>query len=308
MSEENKKIPVLTPDEIVPFFINIRDGDQRLFEVLQLRLCDVDPEKITNTLTRDLSLPPNFSQAVFSFVESQFGEYQKLTELFPDTEWANKGSAVHCFQIEASTESVIYCDQFDWDIFDRTADPDAFAQLTIQELALPAEFVNVLSAQIRHQIIKFRSMHAFPDKFMEYIKTNPLAAPQIHIGFRPVSDLLDVSPAVGLKPGSETKSSTSSRERDMRAQRRQNRTIQTAALRRADDTVIEVSLVPVVRAIPMPEDSTNIDLPAVPQLLADDEPVSQRDIDKVFNKLDQAKFMPAPSQLSRDESDADDFY
>ena len=227
MAEETR-LPVLLPDEIVPFFINIVNEDRVFFEIVQIKLCDAEATKMKDDLTKDLELPPNSSlaQTILSFLEGQIEEYKKLTEMYPETEWAEKNSAVHIILIEASTDSVIYCDQFEWDIFDRKANIDAFTRLTIEELGLPAEFVNTFSAQIRHQIIKYRAMHCFPDRLMEYTKTHPLFAPQSVRGFRPVQDLLDVSPVVGIKPGRETKNSNSSIERDRRAQRRHNKTNQ----------------------------------------------------------------------------------
>lgn len=301
--EENLP-PVLLPNEIVPFFIDVKDEENRFFEIIQIRLNEANAEKMANDISEDMGLPANFRQAIFSFLETQIADYQNLTEMHAATEWAKKGSAVHFLNVEASTDTVVYCDVFEWDIFDREMDPDAFSRLTIKELALPGEFVNTISAQIRHQVIKFRSMHAFPEKFAEYIKTNPSYKPQSDLGFRPVQDLLDVSPAVGLKSLREVKSSSSSRDRDRRANRR-SKTFQSDALHSLSESVItKVNLVPVVRPIPMPEDSTTIDLAALPSLLEDDEPLSQEELDKVAKKLDQARFVPAPSQQSDDSDGA----
>lgn len=298
--------PVLLPDEIVPFFINIIFDDQRLFEIMQVKLNEADPDDMAKTLTHDLKIQP-IQAAVLSVIESQLQEYKKLTEMVPCTEWAKNGSASHVLLIEASTDSVVYSDQFEWDIFDRAMNPDEFARLTFEELALPAEFINTVSAQIRHQIIRLRCMHCFPDKFTEYITANPIFAPQTISGFRPVSDLIDVSPVVGLRPGRESKSSSGTRDRDYRHQRRANNRASLSfntALHRADDnSVIQVKLVPTVRAVPMPEDNPNIDLAAIPALLDDPELISEDDIRKVSQKLEQAKYYPAPSQNSGDESD-----
>ncbi|EAX95899.1 hypothetical protein TVAG_304290 [Trichomonas vaginalis G3] len=298
-------LPVLLPDEIVPFFINIVFDDQRLFEIIQVKLNEADPEEMTKTLTYDLKIQP-IEASILSAIESQLEEYKKLTEMVPSTEWAKNGSAVHVLLIEASTESVVYSDQFEWDIFDRTMNPDEFSRLTLEELALPAEFINTVSAQIRHQVIRLRCMHCFPDKFAEYIKLNPISSPQTITGFRPVSDLIDVSPVVGLRPGRESKSTSGTRDRDYRHQRRANNRASLSfntALHRADDVaVIQVKLVPTVRAVPMPEDNPNINLAAIPSMLNDPE-VMADDTRKVTQKLEQARYCPAPTQFSGDESD-----
>jgi len=298
------KRPVLTNEEIVPFFIDVSFDAHRLFEIVQVRLCDANPETVTNSLVSDLNLSNGFKEAVLSLLESQTQDFKNLTSLYPISEYAQKGSAVHILSIEICTNTVVYSDQFEWDIFDTEANVDEFSRLTIKELGLPAEMTNTLSAQIRWQIIRFRCMHAYPDRLSQAILANPIYSPQTTRGLRSVSELIDVSPAVGLIPGREIKSSTSARNRDMRALKRQGRPVPVGALLPAENIgITNVKLVPIVRAIPQPEDSPNIDLSMLPHLYNEPEIITDEILQKVSQKIEQMPYMYNSHQGSADEND-----
>jgi hypothetical protein len=80
-------------------------------------------------------------------------DYQKAGVGVPSTEWAARGSASHIVFLEVGIDSVVYSDMLEWDVFDRSADPDDFARITVKELGLPVEFVNATSGQIRWQYL-----------------------------------------------------------------------------------------------------------------------------------------------------------
>jgi len=161
-----------------------------------------------------------------------------------------------------------------------------FAIITSKELALPVEFTNAISAQIRWQTIRFRAMHCYPEKFNEYIKTNRSAAPQTRRGIRSGTDLLDASPVIGLVPGATEKKAISSRDRLARYAKRQGHTVSRGVLQPAEDPgVIHVKLVPVVRASPLPEDNTSIDLASIPAMLDDELYEAPEVIKKVQQKF-----------------------
>lgn len=297
--------PVLEIDDIVPYFMNIVFDSQRLCEVVQAKLGESNSEEIAQYLVNDLGLSHGFKQAIISLLDGQIAEYKRLLDVYPSTEWAKNGSAVHVFYVECGLNTVVYSDRFEWDIFDRNADPDKFALQTRAELGLPGEFTNVISAQIRWQIIKLRAMHANPDRFMEYIRTNPIAAPQTERGLRGIDDLLDSSPAVGLIPGVIAKKATHSRDRTIRYLKRQGHAVSKNALQPVEETgVLSVKLVPIVRVTPMPEDCLNIDLAAVPELMSSPSILTDDIRRKVDNKFEQAKFFVNASRQS-DYSDED---
>lgn len=299
--------PVLLPNEIVPFFISVDHDQQRLHEVVQVRLSDVaskeERKKISSSIVSELSIGQGFNDPIYKLMKLQYKDYLGLTEKCPCTEWAQAGSAVHILNIEVGIDAVVYADVIEWDIFDTTADPDEFAQLTVKELGLPVEFSNVISAQIRYQIIRYRSMHCHPDTFRDFITRNPAAAPQTTRGLRPMADLLDFSPIVGLVPGVTAKKTISSRERHQRHMKRTGANITSGALQPAEDVGdVPVGLVPIVRAAPMPEDTTLIDLAAVPWMMQDDRFENEEVERKVRKKFESPIMM---SQRPDNDSDSD---
>ena len=50
---EQARTPVLSEDEIIPFFISVDHDQQRLHEVVQVRLCDVNPREIATSIVSD---------------------------------------------------------------------------------------------------------------------------------------------------------------------------------------------------------------------------------------------------------------
>ena len=157
--ENNNHLTVLKPNDIVPFFINVVNDSQRLYEVVQVPLNEANPTQIANNLVNDFGISHGFIEPIISLVEAQLDDFQKVAVQEPSTEWAKAGSAVHIFTLEVGIDAVVYGDMIEWDIFDEEADPDEFARKTTKELALPVEFENVISGQIRWQIIRLRAMH-----------------------------------------------------------------------------------------------------------------------------------------------------
>jgi hypothetical protein len=262
--------PVLQPDEIVPFFINVVCDGQRLYEILQSPLNAVHPETVASSLVTELAIPPGFRDQIQSLLEVELLDYQAMTAKIPCSEWALQGTATHILSLEVGIDSVVYGDILEWDIFDTSADPDGFAQLTVKELGLPIEFVNAIAGQIRWQVIRLRAMHCEPERLRRFIEAHPPAAPQTHRELRRRSELLDASPVVGLVPGVTAKKTIASRDRHARYIKRQGHTVSRGALQPAEEPeLIHVKVVPIVRAAPMPEDNTTIDLAEVPQMLAD---------------------------------------
>jgi hypothetical protein len=261
---------VLAPDEVVPFFINVVCDGQRLYEVVQSPLNATNPEEVAASLVTDLGITPGFRDQIQSLIEVDILDYQALTKKIPSSEWALSGSATHILSFEVGIDSVVYSDLLEWDIFDLTADPDDFARITVKELGLPVEFVNVISGQIRWQVIRLRAMHCEPDRLRRFIEAHPESAPQTHRGLRRRTELLDASPVVGLVPGVTAKKTMASRDRHARYIKRMGHTVSRGALQPAEDPgLTQVKVVPIVRARPMPEDSVGIDLAEVPRMLGD---------------------------------------
>ncbi|OHS97206.1 hypothetical protein TRFO_36628 [Tritrichomonas foetus] len=283
---EKKSRTVLQPDSIIPFFINVVNDGQRLFEIVQVPMNKADPAAIAQSLVKDFGISSGFSDTIYSLVESQLDDFQKTAIQHPTSEWAIAGSAVHILTLEVGIDGVVYSDMLEWDIFDETADPDMFARLTVKELSLPVEFVNVISAQIRWHVIRLRAMHCYPDRLKHAIEIKSVTAPQTTRGIRSGAELLDASPVVGLVPGVTTKKSISSLNRQTRHLKRQGHTVARGALQPAEDPgKKQVKLVPVVRATPMPEDSPSIDLAAIPHMIKDDEYDNPSLIEKVQHKF-----------------------
>lgn len=293
--------PVLNDDDIVPFFVNVVYDGWRLVDVVQVQLNQTDPAKIARTLVSDLELTNGFYESIFSAIEAQMQDYFEVAKQKPVTQWALDGSAVHILSIEAGLNTVVYSDMFEWDIFDEKADPDEFALITAKELALPPEFINVISAQIRYQVIRLRCMHCYPDRFTQFTHANPIAAPQILKGLRSIPELIDASPAIGLIPGQTSKNTLSSRDRRARYLKRQGHTVSSGALQPVDDAgILQVKLVPIVRASPVPEDSNTIDLALVPELLGDPTLYKEDIYKKVEHKFN------SPILLTSHQNSADD--
>ena len=193
----------------------------------------------------------------------------------------------------------------EWDIFDEEADPDEFARKTTKELALPVEFENVISGQIRWQIIRLRAMHCYPEKFLNYIKENNVAAPQKQKGLRSGTDLLDASPVIGLVPGVTEKKAISSRDRHARHLKRQGHTVARGALQPAEDQgVVPVKLVPVVRGTPLPEDSTSINLAEVLNMINDEAYDNPELIEKVSHKFNSPLLLSRSQNIDESGSDS----
>jgi hypothetical protein len=285
MTDESPRT-VLRPSDIVPFFINVVCDGQRLLEVIQAPLDDANPEELAATLVSDLGIPQGFRGQIQSLLEVELEDFQKLASQVPTTSWAQSGSAVHILILEVGVDAVVYGDLIEWDIFDETADPDEFAGLTVKELGLPVEFANVISGQIRWQVIRFRAMHVHPDRFAAFIETRPDAAPQTHRALRGREELKDVSPVVGLVPGVTAKKTIASRDRHARHLKRLGHAVARGALQPGEDPgLTQVKVVPIVRAAPMPEDATTIDLAAVPHMLGDpryDRPEVVQHVQKKF--------------------------
>ena len=297
--------PILLLDDIVPFFINIDFDSHKLFEIVQVKLSEANPEQIISSLVVDLELPNGFKEVTLSFIETQLLEYKKLTEIYPTSKWAQEGSGIHIFEIEASTNSIVYSDLFDWDIFDYETDPDDFARLTIKELGLPLELINSLSGQIRWHTIKLRIFHSNPENLQKLIIKNPNFNPQQMIGLRQVTELIDVSPAIGIIPGREHKSTTSSRNRDIRAARRQGRSVPRGALIPIEEGgIIQIKLVPTVRAMIMPEDSPYVDLNAIPGLLKESDLIDDQFIERVRQKMEHNTYLYNNNNQFSDENDS----
>lgn len=298
----SEKRTVLHPDSIVPFFINATNDGQRLFEVVQVPMNKVDPLAIAQGIVKDYSFGLNsgFTRQICSLVESQLDDFKKTAIQHPISEWAEKGSAVHILSLEVGINTVIYNDMIEWDIFDETADPDAFARITVKELALPVEFVNVISAQIRWQVIRFRAMHCYPDRLRRAIENKTVFPPHVTRNLRPVAELLDASPVVGLVQGATTKKSISSLNRQTRHLKRQGHAVSNGALYPEEDPgKIQVKFVPLVRASPMPEDSPDIDLASIPHMITDDAYNNPELIEKVRKKFNSPLFS-AQNQASDD--------
>jgi hypothetical protein len=286
--EDAARKTVLRPNDIVPFFINVVCDGQRLFEVVQAPLNDSSPEELAAMLVAELGIPQGFRDQIQSLLEVQQADFQNVSTQVPDTGWAREGSATHILTLEVGIDSVVYGDLIEWDVFDETADPDEFAGLTVKELGLPVEFVNVISAQIRWQVIRLRAMHAHPDRFDQYIQARPEAAPQTHRSLRPRADLMNASPVVGLVPGVTAKKTIASRDRHARHLKRLGHPVARGALQPAEEPgLTHVRVVPIVRAAPMPEDSTTVDLAAVPRMLADpryEKPEVVQHVQKKFQR------------------------
>ncbi|KAH0785537.1 SWI/SNF-related matrix-associated actin-dependent regulator of chromatin subfamily B member 1 [Histomonas meleagridis] len=296
---------VLKPNDIVPFFINVVNDSQRLYEIVQVPLNEANPTQIANNLVEDFGISRGFIEPILSLVETQYDDFNKVSTQIPTTEWAINGSAVHILTIEVGIDAVVYGDMIEWDIFDESADPDEFARQTVKELALPVEFSNVISAQIRWQVIRLRAMHCYPERFQQYIQENRIAAPQVQKGLRSGSDLLDASPVVGLVPGVTEKKAISSRDRHARHLKRQGHTVSRGALQPDEDKgVIPVKLVPVVRGMPMPEDSPSINLAAVPSMLNDDAYDSPDLVEKVARKFNSPLLLSHAHGLNDSGSDS----
>lgn len=282
---ENQRT-VLQPDSIVPFFIKATNDGQRLFEVVQAPMNKVDPLGIAQSIVKDFGISSGFTEQICSLVESQLDDFKKTATQVPISEWAEKGSAVHILTLEVGINTVVYSDMIEWDIFDETADPDAFARITVKELALPIEFVNVISAQIRWQVIRFRAMHCYPDRLKRAFENKTVLPPHVTRRIRPVADLLDASPFVGLVQGATTKKSISSLNRQTRHLKRQGHTVSNGALYPEEDPgKIQVKLVPIVRASPMPEDSPDIDIASIPHMISSDAYDNPELIEKVRKKF-----------------------
>jgi hypothetical protein len=262
--------PVITEDEIGPFFINVACDGQRLYEIVQAPMNVIRPEEIARSIVTELAIPPGFRDQIQSLLEVEINDFQGLTGKVPSTEWAQAGSATHLLSLEVGVDSVVYGDLIEWDIFDDSADPDEFARLTVKELGLPAEFANAISGQIRWQVIRLRAMHCEPERLHRFIETCPAAAPQTHRALRRRAELLDASPVVGLVPGVTAKKTMASRDRHARYIKRQGHAVSRGALQPAEDSgIVHVKVVPIVRAAPMPEDGTSIDLAEVPRMISD---------------------------------------
>lgn len=299
-------LPVLAPDDIVPFFVNVTFGSFRLYEIIQVKLSEANAEEMTDDLIKDLSSNKpeelvSFRPLVLTYLDDQIQDYQKLLNVVPCSGYAKKGSCVHVFSVECSSGAVLYNDQFEWDIFDRSASVDDITRLTIMELGLPIQFINIMSAQIRWQIIRLRAMHAHPEKLEESIKTKEILVPQTVFGFRNLEEIADYSPLVGIisKPGGDKKANEKNninRERELRAQKRQNRSNLSDILYPIDEqTIVSVQMVPIVRANPMPQDSYEIDLSALPGYLNEEEEISDELKAKAERKLYEAQYLPCTS-------------
>ena len=295
--------PVLLASEVVPFFINVECDHQRLFEVVQVRMDDVHPDEIADQIVSDIGMVQGFREQIQSLVEAQYLDYRKLLEQVPATEWARQGSAVHLFTLKVGIDSVVYDDMIEWDIFDASANPDEFALLTVKELGLPVEFVNVISGQIRYQVLRLRAMHCHPEQFQRFIEVNVDSAPQTVRGLRQRADLLNFTPGVGLVPGFADKKTRLSRERNARHWKRMGAPQVGEALQSSEDLgEVQVKLVPIVRAAPMPEDSISVDLAVVPKMLGDDRFENEEVVQKVRKKFDSVVMM---AQRQNDDSDSD---
>ena len=296
--------PVLHANDVVPFFINVVNDSQRLFEVVQQRLDRSDALQISISLVRDFGISPGFTDSIVAVVSSQLFDYERCLSQRATSDWAVRGSAVHVLSLEAGIDGVVYSDTVEWDIFDESADPDAFARLTAKELCLPVEFVNVISAQIRWQVIRFRCMHCFPEKLAKAIENKTIAPPQTTRGLRHQAELLDASPVVGLVPGVTSKKSISSLNRQTRHLKRQGHTVARGALQPADDPgKRQVKLIPIVRAAPMPEDSPAIDLAEIPLMIDDDAYDNPDLVEKVRSKF-KSPLLLSHNQVT-DESGSD---
>lgn len=296
---ENQRT-VLQPDSIVPFFIKATNDGQRLFEVVQVPMNKADPLGIAQSIVKDFGISSGFTGHICSLVESQLDDFKKTANQHPISEWAEKGSAVHIITLEVGINTVVYSDMLEWDIFDDSADPDAFARITVKELALPIEFVNVISAQIRWQVIRLRAMHCYPDRLRRAIENKTVIPPHVTRGLRPLADLLDASPVVGLVQGATTKKTMSSLNRQTRHLKRQGHTVSHGALYPEEDPgKIQVKLVPIVRASPMPEDSPSIDLASIPHMIKDDTYDNPELVDKVRQKFN-SPLLFAQNQASDD--------
>jgi hypothetical protein len=277
---------VIRPDEIVPFFIKVDCDGQRLFEIVQVPLNQANAEEIAHSLVSDLGITNGFHDQIESLVLSELADFQKTATRIPATEWALENSAVHKLNLEVGLDSVVYSDYLEWDIFDDTADPDEFARRTVKELALPVEFVNVISAQIRWQVIRLRAMHCYVERFKRFIEDDPFYAPQTQRGLRTRSELFDWSPGVSLVPGVTAKKAIASRDRHARHLKRLGHTVARGALQPADDPgEINVKGMVIVRAAPMPEDSGNLDLAEIPAMLSDDRYENMDIVSKVERKF-----------------------
>ena len=304
-----EKYMIVYPTDIVPFFIKVKLNtyEGTLCDIIQLPLEKANSKEIAQNICDDMQLHQSIENVTQS-IEEQIIDYRHLAnmevplELFPD----RNPTSIHTLQIAVGINNVIYNDVLEWDVFDRTANPDHFARITVEELGLPPEFVNVISAQIRYQCLRIRSMFSNPQKFQEYIKSNPDVAPQTTCYLRSVADLIDVSPAVGLVPGAKNaKREKASRDRNRRYYRREGQVASEALIADSDLTPISnCELVPIVRAVPLPEDSPLIDLTAIPDLLTnitiDDDDELLR---KVANKFKNAAFLPMSDSDDNSESD-----
>lgn len=297
MSEQRT---VLKSDSIVPFFINATNDGQRLFEVVQVSMNKADPLGIATSIVKDFGISSGFTGQICSLVESQLDDFKKTAVQHPSSEWAEKGSAVHILTLEVGINTVIYNDMIEWDIFDDTADPDAFARITVKELGLPVEFINVISAQIRWQVIRFRAMHCYPDRLKRAIENKTVLISNETRNIRPVAELIYSSPIVGLVEGATTKKTQSSLNRQTRHLKRQGHTVSNGALYPEEDPgKIQVKFAPLVRASPMPEDSPDIDLAAIPHMISDDAYDNPQLVEKVRKKFNSPLFYPQ-SQASDD--------
>lgn len=296
---------VLQPDSIVPFFIEAANEGQRLFEVVQVPLNKADPDEIAQSLVTDFDIrDPVFLQQISTIIDSQLDDFKKTVTQVPCSEWAVKGSAVHIITLEVGIDTVVYADMVEWDIFDDTADPDAFARITVKELGLPVEFINVISAQIRWNVIRFRAMHCYPEQFRAAIAANKVIPPHVTRGLRSVAELVQSSPIVGLIQGVTTKKSISSMNRQTRHLKRQGHTVARGALHPDEDkSKIQVKLVPMVRATPMPEDSPYIDLAALPHMISNDIYDNPDIVKKVEQKFN-SPLLFTHNQVSDDSSDS----
>lgn len=303
--ESTDVLTVLKPHDTVPFFIDVVNDSQRLYEVVQVPLDEANPTEIANNLISDFGISHGFLEPIISLVEAQLDDFRKVAVQRPATEWAAARSAVHILSLEVGIDAVVYGDMIEWDIFSDDADPDEFARKTTKELALPVEFENVISGQIRWQVIRLRAMHCYPERFARYIAENSIAAPQTQRGLRAGTEILDASPVIGLVPGVTEKKAISSRDRHARHLKRQGHTVARGALQPAEDQgVIPVKLVPVVRGTPLPEDNPSVNLAEVLSMINDESYDNPELVEKVRHKFSSSLLLSLSQNIYESGSDS----
>lgn len=228
--------PTLSTDQqepiIIPITLNFEHGGHQINDFFTWNINDrsITPDEFATIYCRDLDFPNStvLHSQIVSSINEQLQEYETVAAVVvPDLQVI--------VNLTCSLDNRLYEDNFQWNLNDKSVSPEKFAEIVVQDLGLPRDFMPAIAHAHHEYLLRVKREWLEGHLNQEHVPNG--AAFGYLSGIRLDVDELGVSwcPKVEVLTQEEIQKREIEKERNLRRLKRESDRMQRRGRRRVDD-------------------------------------------------------------------------